>query len=182
MSVSLVLLDRDGVINDESRGLVLDPKDFHFLPGAKEAIVALTRAGMQVSVVTNQSCIARGTPEGQVTAVNSHMCHEVSLAGGRIDAVFYCPHDDRAQCLCRKPRPGLVTQALSHFQVAPSDAILIGDAARDLEAATLCGVSTILVRTGKGKATEASLPATSRTRVVDSLVEATRVLLEGVNA
>jgi D-sedoheptulose 7-phosphate isomerase len=157
-----VIVDRDGVLNEEAAdgGYVLSPSEWRWIAGAPEALARLTRAGLRVSVVSNQSAVGRGLmAEGQLSAVHARMQAEAAAAGGRIDAVFVCPHAPDAGCDCRKPAPGLVLEALRHSALPASETVLVGDDLRDLEAAAAAGIAAVLVRTGKGRATEAKIGA-----------------------
>jgi len=173
----VVLLDRDGVLNEDRTDYVKSLDEWVWLPGAREALARLRSAGIRVGVLTNQSCVSRGiVPPQTVEAVHEHMRSEAEAAGGRIDAVFHCPHVDADGCDCRKPLPGLVHRALAHFRCDPEGVPFVGDAPRDLQAAASGGVRPVLVRTGKGTASEAgALPA--GTAVHDDLAAFVEALL-----
>jgi len=154
-----VILDRDGVLNREAAegGWICDPQEWRWEQGAREGLLLFARAGVRISVVTNQSCIGRGlaSPEA-ITRVNDYMRRKAEASGAGIDAVFVCPHAPDEGCDCRKPRPGLVRQAIEASGVPVAQTALVGDAPRDLEAGRQCGVRVVLVRTGKGAETEAN--------------------------
>lgn len=156
MEIRHVILDRDGVLNreDAGGGWIRDPREWLWESGALDGLVLLTRAGLHISVVTNQSCIGRGlaAPE-EIARVHDHMRREAEASGARIDGVFVCPHAPEEGCGCRKPRPGLVRQAIEASGVPAAETVLIGDAVRDLEAGRQGGVRVVLVRTGKGAET-----------------------------
>ncbi len=159
MEIRHVILDRDGVLNreDAAGGWIRDPQEWIWERGAREGLLLLARAGVRVSVVTNQSCIGRGLAGAdEIARVNDHMRRQTAASGARIDDVFVCPHAPEEGCDCRKPRPGLVRQAIEASGVPASQTVLVGDAARDLEAGRLGGVQVVLVRTGKGAETEVS--------------------------
>ncbi len=169
-----LLLDRDGVLNHEAPdgGWVGRPEDWRWQPGALDGLRLAARAGIRVSIITNQSGIGRGVISAeQVEAVHRRMIADTVDAGGRIDAIFVCPHAPDAGCSCRKPAPGLVQEAVDAAGIPLSKTVLIGDAARDLEAAKTVGVRALLVRTGKGARTEQDL-ADPEARVFDTLREA----------
>jgi D-glycero-D-manno-heptose 1,7-bisphosphate phosphatase len=152
-----VILDRDGVLNreDAEGGWICDPQDWRWEQGAREGLLLFARAGVHTSVVTNQSCIGRGLAEPEaIERVNDHMRREATASGARIDDVFVCPHAPADDCDCRKPRPGLVRQAIDASGVPATQTVLVGDAVRDLEAGRQGGVKVVLVRTGKGAVTE----------------------------
>jgi phosphoheptose isomerase len=149
-----IILDRDGVLNEEmdAKAFVTKPRDFRWLPGALQALVKLRAMGMRVSVATNQSGIARGVlSEFELNEIHETMSSDARAAGGSIDAIFYCPHGPDEQCTCRKPAPGLILAALSQSGISGGNTLVIGDAARDLEAARSAGAHAALVRTGKGR-------------------------------
>ncbi len=174
-----LIVDRDGVLNREnpSGGWIAHPDDWVWEDGALEGLRTARTAGVRVSVTTNQSAVGRGiVPSQQVEAVHSRMLREAAEDGGRIDAVFVCPHAPGEGCACRKPAPGLVLEAVEASGIAASETVLVGDAARDLEAARAAGVRFALVRTGKGRATELEL-ADRDVPVFDDLSDAVRSLV-----
>lgn len=137
-----LILDRDGVLNERppQADYVRSPEDFRWLPGAKEALAELSRAGYRVIVVSNQAGIGRGVmSEEDLERVHARMREEAAAAGGRIDAIFYCPHDWEDGCDCRKPRPGMLFQAQRELQLDLSRTPFIGDDERDGEAARAAG-------------------------------------------
>jgi D-glycero-D-manno-heptose 1,7-bisphosphate phosphatase len=171
--MKLVILDRDGVINYDSASFIRRPEEWKPLPGSLEAIARLAQAGFHVVVATNQSGIGRGLFEmATLNAIHARMHREVSLAGGRIDAIFFCPHAAEAGCECRKPKPGLLLEIARRFNTSLRDVPCVGDSLRDLQAAAAAGAQPVLVRTGKGERTlaEGGLPA--GTRVYADLLEA----------
>ena len=160
MSFRHVILDRDGVLNYEAPegSYVRDPAEFRWLPGALEGLALLRRAGVRLSVATNQAGVGRGLMSlAQLAAVHERMQTEAAAHGGALDAVLYCPHAPEEQCSCRKPAPGLIQAAVARSGIAARDSIVVGDDRRDLEAAERAGVAAALVRTGKGRHTEALL-------------------------
>src|SRR3569833_480692 len=155
-----VILDRDGVLNYEARGggYIREPEEFWWLPGALEALASLRRAGVYISVATNQSGVGRGLMTlAQLEAIHERMRSDAAREGGAMDAVFFCPHAPGEGCLCRKPAPGLVSEALARSGFPAAEALMVGDDLRDLEADACAGVKAVLVRTGKGRQTEALL-------------------------
>ena len=160
--MKLVILDRDGVINFDSDAYIKRPEEWKPIPGSLEAIARLTQAGYHVVVATNQSGVGRGLFEmSTLNAIHDKMHRAVGQAGGRIDAVFYCPHAQEAGCDCRKPRPGLLEEIGRRFGASLKDVPSIGDSLRDLQAAVTAGAQPILVLTGKGAKTQqdGGLPA-----------------------
>lgn len=174
----LVILDRDGVINRDSREFVKNKCEFEPLPGSIEAIAELGRAGYTVAVASNQSGLARGLFDRRaLRAMHRKLRRLVAAAGGRVDRIVVCPHGPDDGCCCRKPRPGLLLRLARHYDVALDGVPVIGDSLRDLEAAAAAGAQPILVRTGNGRKTERSLPAAlRRVPVFDDLAAAAKEL------
>ena len=155
-----VILDRDGVLNRETHdgGYVLSPAEFDWLPGALAGLALLRRAGIRISVVTNQSAVGRGLMSlDQLEAVHAKMRREAAAHGGALDEVLFCPHAPDARCDCRKPAAGLLLEAVSRSGIRGEETLVAGDDHRDLEAARRAGLSSALVLTGKGQATRAQL-------------------------
>jgi len=158
----LLLCDRDGVINQDSEHYIKSPGEFMPIAGSIEALAQLSQAGWRIAVVTNQSGLARGLfTLSTLHAIHQKLHQLVQSAGGRIDAIFLCPHGPDAGCACRKPGPALFQQALARFHVVASDALAVGDSLRDLQGAAAAGVAAVLVRTGNGLLTEARAQDTS---------------------
>ena len=160
--MKLVILDRDGVINYDSEHFIKSVAEWKALPGSPEAIAKLTQAGYRVVVATNQSGIGRGLFDmDTLNAMHDKMHRAVRAAGGRIDAVFYCPHSADSNCTCRKPKPGMFNRIGACFNADLSEAYAVGDSLRDLQAAATVGAKPLLVLTGKGETTQAEgkLPA-----------------------
>ena len=146
----LVILDRDGTINADRDDYVKSPEEWEPLPGAVEAIARLNHAGWHVVVATNQSGLGRGLFDmAALNAMHARMNRALAAAGGRVDAVFFCPHAPGEDCGCRKPRPGLFAQIGERYGVDLRQVPAIGDSLRDLQAAAAVGCETHLVRTGK---------------------------------
>ncbi len=153
----LVILDRDGVINEDSDDYIKSPAEWRPLPGSLEAIARLNRNGYRVVVATNQSGIARGLFDlPTLTAIHEKMHRALVEQGGLIEAVFFCPHGPDDECACRKPRPGLLLDIAERLQIRLAGVPAIGDSLRDVQAARAAGAFPILVRTGKGNRTLAS--------------------------
>ncbi len=160
MRVRHVILDRDGVLNVEApaRGYITRPEAWIWVQGSREALALLAGAGMRISVATNQSAIGRGLMSLQdLDAVHARMRVEAEAAGGRIDALFACPHAPDDGCDCRKPAPGLIEAAIAASDVPRRQTLVVGDDRRDIDAARRAGVTAVLVLTGKGRAAEAAL-------------------------
>lgn len=146
-----IFLDRDGVINRNRPDHVKSWPEFEFLPGALEALRNLARLGWPIVVISNQGVIGRGLVScDTVDMINAQMIDEVRCAGGRIDAVFHCPHRPGENCSCRKPRPGLLLYAAHHLRLDLSCSFMVGDAETDVFAAQAVGCRPVLVKTGRG--------------------------------
>ena len=160
----LIILDRDGVINHDSDLFIKTPDEWRPIPGSLEAIARLSHAGYRVAVCTNQSGIGRGLFDmATLNAIHNRMHRALSLAGGRIDAVFFCPHTADARCDCRKPLPAMLIEAGRRFGADLATVPCIGDSLRDLQAAEAAGGQPMLVLTGKGEKTlrEGNFPAST---------------------
>lgn len=154
-----IFLDRDGVINANRADYVKQWTEFCFLPGALEALQKLATLGWPIVIITNQSAIGRGiVSQANVEQIHQQMIDAIHAAGGRIDAIFTCPHHPEDGCDCRKPRPGLLLQAQAELQIDLARSILVGDAVSDLQAAQAVGCLPILVKSGRGRAQLAHWP------------------------
>jgi len=155
----LVILDRDGVINEESDAYIKTPGEWIPIPGSLDAIGRLTQAGFTVVVASNQSGLGRGLfDQKALDAITARMQAELAKAGGRLDGIYYCPHKPEDHCDCRKPKTGLFRQIAAHYRVDMQGVPAIGDSARDLVAAESAGARPILVKTGRGLATLKQMP------------------------
>lgn len=159
--MKLVILDRDGTINEDSEAHIKSPAEWRPIAGSLEAIARLNHAGYRVVVATNQSGIARGLFDtSTLIAIHDRLQQAAAQAGGRIDAFFFCPHAADSACECRKPRPGMLLEIARRFNVSLPGVYMVGDALRDVEAAAAAGARPVLVLTGKGGKTksEGKLP------------------------
>ena len=153
----LVLLDRDGVLNEDRPDHVLNPGQLVMIPGAAAAVARLKAAGHLVAICTNQSCVGRGMiAPAMLDRIHDRLRDELARAGGQVDLLLACTDPPWAAGPRRKPAPGMLREALSHFRVPASETPFIGDSLGDLQAAQAAGCRRILVRTGKGAATQAS--------------------------
>jgi D-glycero-D-manno-heptose 1,7-bisphosphate phosphatase len=147
----LAILDRDGVVNRPSSAYIKTADEWRPIAGSIEAIAKLSKAGIKVALATNQSAIARGLFDvGALNAMHKKMHDAVELAGGRIDAIFFCPHLPTANCTCRKPKSGMVLDILERFRIPADQAFMVGDHERDIQAAAGANVEAFLVQTGQG--------------------------------
>ena len=179
MTYKHVILDRDGVLNREADGVgyVLGPEQFFWLPGALEALAMLHRAGLYLTVATNQSGVGRGLMTlAQLDAVHDRMRADAARHGAVLDTVLFCPHAPDDACACRKPAPGMIHEALARSGFGAAESLVVGDDQRDLEAASRAGVNAALVRTGKGRKTEMTLRGNA-IPTYDDLPQLVRALL-----
>ena len=152
--VKLIILDRDGVINYDSDQFIKSPDEWRPIPGSLEAIARLNHAGFRVVVATNQSGLGRGLFDmATLIAINDKMHKALAQLGGRIDAVFYCPHTADSACDCRKPKPGMLIEIGNRFGAELTGVPCVGDSVRDLQAAAAVDAQPILVLSGKGEKT-----------------------------
>ena len=176
--MKLVILDRDGVINQDSEQFIKNPGEWKPIPGSLEAIARLNHMGYRVVIASNQSGIGRGLFDmDALNAINDKMYRALTHVGGRVDALFYCPHAADANCECRKPKPGMLIDIGQRFNVDLTGVPAIGDALRDLQAAQTVGAQPMLVLTGKGKKTQAAGDLPENTLVFPDLAEAVRHII-----
>lgn len=150
----LIVLDRDGVINEDSDEYIKSPDEFIPIPGSLEAIARLTQSGWRVTVATNQSGVARGMYDlATLQRIHDKLYRLLAAQGGQVEAIFFCPHGPQDNCECRKPKPGLFREIERCLQVSLEGVPAVGDSLRDLQAAQAVGARPLLVRTGKGERT-----------------------------
>ena len=180
--VRLLILDRDGVINQDSAQFVKSADEWLPLPGSIDAIARLSKAGYTVAVATNQSGLARGLfGATDLEAMHEKLRALVAAEGGSVGEIAVCPHGPDDGCACRKPRPGLLQQLADFYDVDLKGVPFIGDASRDLEAALAAGAEPVLVRTGKGLKAERTLTeALTDIAIFDDLAAAADALIERV--
>ncbi len=159
--MKLIILDRDGVINQDSDAYIKNPDEWQPIEGSLQAIARLNRAGYHVYVATNQSGLARGLFDIQtLNAIHHKMLDAVKAVGGQIDAILFCPHGPDDHCNCRKPKAGLYEEIGARCHTNLENVPVVGDSLRDLQAAIKVKATPILVRTGKGAQTLAKLRKT----------------------
>lgn len=150
----ILVLDRDGVINADSPDYIKSMDEWVPLPGSIEAIARLSHQGYRIAVATNQSGISRRLLSlSTLNAIHGHMRQLVSVLGGQIDLIAFCPHGPDAGCPCRKPKPGMLLEIAQRFGVDPQEMMFVGDSRRDLDAARAAGAAPVLVLTGNGAIT-----------------------------
>src|SRR3990167_11541021 len=173
----LFVLDRDGVINVESSAFVKSPDEWIPLANSIQAIAALSRAGHRVVVATNQSGVNRQLLSlTTLNLIHKKMMGIVEAAGGKIEKIYFCPHLPDENCVCRKPKPGMLQQIQRDFHVPFEEMIVIGDSLRDLQAGKSLGCQLVLVKTGNGKKTALQLDQLINVKVFDDLLAAVDVL------
>ena len=183
-SSKLIILDRDGVINEDRDDYVKSVDEWIPLPGSLEAIALLNQAGYQIAIATNQSGLSRGYfTINDLHAMHSKMEGLLKPLGGHIDSIFFCPHLDAHQCDCRKPAPGLMKEIALRYKktngIKPlTGTPIVGDSLRDLEAGIALGASPHLVLTGKGEKTLAKGNLPDDTQIHANLLAFANALLE----
>jgi D-glycero-D-manno-heptose 1,7-bisphosphate phosphatase len=159
MHTKLIILDRDGTINRDSDDFIKSPDEWLPLPGAIEAIARLCQGGWHIAIASNQSGLGRGLFDlATLNLMHDKMNKLLAAAGGRVDAIFFCPHLPQDHCQCRKPLPGLFEKIGERFGVALDQVHAVGDTLRDAQAAALAGCQTHLVCTGKSEGYSGSTP------------------------
>ena len=177
--MQLIILDRDGVINEDSDEYIKSPTEWKPIRGSLDAIARLHRAGWRVIVATNQSGIARGLFDLDTLArIHKTMHQRVVETGGLIDAVFFCPHGPDDNCSCRKPLPGMFHDIAERLRISLEDVPAVGDSLRDIQAAAAAGARPILVKTGKGFGTVSNPELDPDVPVYDDLYSAVDALLK----
>ncbi len=178
MGMKLIILDRDGVINFGSDKTIKSPDEWKPIPGSLEAVARLNQNGYRVVIASNQSGVGRGLFDmAALNAIHTKMHKALAQFGGRIDAVFYCPHPADSQCDCRKPEAGLFRQIAERFHADLKGVPAIGDSLRDLQAAAAAGCQPMLVETGKGKKTLDAGGLPEGTLIFSNLAEAVDSIL-----
>jgi D-glycero-D-manno-heptose 1,7-bisphosphate phosphatase len=190
-TTKLVILGRDGILNVYREGHVTSPAEWQAIPGSLEAVSRLNHAGWHTVVATNQAGIGRGMIDmAVINAVHAHMNQQLMGQGGRLDAVFFCPHTPEADCACRKPKPGMLLEIGRRYTVDLKQVPLVSDTLRDLLAAQAAGCEPHLVLSGRAAGLSAEAVAqivqqVPQTRVHDSLAAFVEGLLlrhEGADA
>ena len=177
--MKLCILDRDGVINHDSDQYIKSPAEWRPIAGSIEAIARLNQAGYRIAVATNQSGIGRGLFDmATLNAINDKMMELVFRQGGRIDAIFFCPHTAAENCGCRKPRTGMFEEIAARFHTELKGVPVVGDALKDLQSAEAVGAQPVLVLTGKGRITKEQSALPKKTLVFENLAEAARHIVQ----
>ena len=156
-ALKLIILDRDGVINQDSDDFIKSPKEWLPIPGSLEAIARMNQAGYRVVVASNQSGIAREYFDmGTLNTIHQKMHSHAQQVGAAIDAIFFCPHAAADHCDCRKPKPGMFHEISQRYKTVLKGVPTVGDSLRDLQAGFVSGCVPYLVLTGKGQKTQAT--------------------------
>lgn len=180
MTMPLIILDRDGVINYDSDEYIKSPDEWHAIPGSLEAIAQLNRAGYQVVIVTNQSGVARGFYDLEtLDKIHEKMQEELAAVGGYVEEIFFCPHHPDEHCNCRKPKPGLLYKIREKYGIDLSESYFIGDTLTDMQVAVEVNCKPILLMTGKGKKTLEKSPELASLKCFDDLASAVHFILKG---
>ena len=174
----MIILDLDGVINHVADDDVTTVDGWDPIPGSIEAINRLKKAGYLVTIASNHSGIARGIySEKELLAMHQKMQRMLSVRGASVDGIFYCPHGPEANCICRKPKPGLLFQIAKQFKIDLSQTPMVGDNISDIQAAKMANAKPILVRTGKGEYVMQHFPEALDIPVYDDLAHFARETL-----
>lgn len=176
----LIILDRDGVINEDSDAYIKSPDEWRAIPGSLEAIAQLCKHQYHIAIATNQSGLGRGYFNMQtLKAIHEKMLKQLQTHAGHIDFIAFCPHIPEDDCNCRKPKPGLFHQIEKHFSQPLTHVPVIGDSLGDCQAANSVGATPILVKTGKGQRTLTNNPNLAKEiKVYDDLSSAVTYLLQ----
>jgi len=179
-AAKLIVLDRDGVVNHDSTQYIKSPDEWRPIPGSLEAIARLNHAGFRVVVATNQSGVGRGLYDmATLNAIHEKMHKALAQVGGRLDAIFFCPHTADSKCDCRKPKPGMLHEIGRRLGVEMTGVPIVGDGLRDLQAAEAIGAQPMLVLTGKGEKTLRDGGFPKNTVIFPDLAFAASALLAG---
>lgn len=179
MTQVYVLLDRDGVINQDSDQYIKNPDEWRPIPDSLEAIALLNAQGYKVVVITNQSGLARGIYDlATLEKIHDKMLALCAQKGAKIEAIFYCPHLPSDGCSCRKPKPGLLKQFAKQYQVDLNAIYFVGDALQDIQAGYRVNAQVLLVKTGKGLRTITDNPEID-VPIFEDLYHATQYIISG---
>jgi D-glycero-D-manno-heptose 1,7-bisphosphate phosphatase len=175
----MIILDRDGVINQDSDDYIKNADEWIPIPGSLEAIKRLKKAGYLVTVASNQSGVARGLfSEDDLKQIHDKMHRMLAARGASVDGVYYCPHGPRGNCICRKPKPGLLIQIARQYEIDLSETPYVGDNIGDIKAAKMAHALPVLVRTGKGEYVMQNYPEAVNVPVYDDLAHFVRETLK----
>ena len=177
--MKMIILDRDGVINEDSPDFIKSPAEWKPIAGSLEAVARLNQAGYRVVVASNQSGIARELFDMTVlNAIHQKMHASAQQVGATIDAIFFCPHAANDNCDCRKPKSGMFEEISKRYKISLKGVPTVGDSLRDLQAGFVSGCTPHLVLTGKGEKTRATGGLPPGTQVYPDLASAVTALLK----
>jgi len=177
--MKLVILDRDGVINEDSANHIKNPNEWIPIPRSLEAIALLNQNGFNVVIATNQSGIGRGLFDiHTLNLIHKKMMQSLFDVGGSIDAIFFCPHTNNDNCDCRKPKTGMYEEIAKRFSISLKNVPAVGDSERDLQAYHSIGAQPILVKTGNGEFTLNEKKIPKNTWICDDLFDAVEKIIE----
>ena len=180
MTTKLVILDRDGVINESLQSSVTSPQDWRALPGSLEAIAELTRKNYRVVIATNQSGIRRKLLDVEtLNRIHQRLHHEVAQVGGLIEAVFFCPCHPKDNCECYQPNPGMLLDIASRLKIDLGQVPVVGDSLSCLQCAQAAGARPFLVLTGNGEGTAISTELPENTEIFSNLRAAVKEITNG---
>jgi D-glycero-D-manno-heptose 1,7-bisphosphate phosphatase len=177
--MKLIVLDRDGVINHDSAAYIKSPNEWRPIAGSLNAIARLNQAGFHVIVATNQSGLGRGFFDmAALNAIHDKMHKALAQAGARVDAIYFCPHAAADNCLCRKPKPGMLEDIAHRLNTPMAGVPVVGDSLRDLQAAATVDAQPLLVLSGNGRKTQRAGELPPGTRVFADLAAAVDMMVE----
>jgi len=157
--VKLIILDRDGVINEDSDDYIKSPDEWIPIAGSLEALGKLSQNGFKVIIITNQSGIGRKIFSIEMlNAIHKKMCINLAQYGGVIDGIFFCPCAPEENCNCRKPKSGLYNEVSDRLQISLENVFCVGDKITDIQAAQNAGAKPILVKSGKENIDSGNIP------------------------
>ncbi len=183
MKNKVVILDRDGVINEDSDDFIKSADEWVPVEGSLEAISRLKKAGYIVAVATNQSGLARNLfDQDALNAMHDKMNGLLAQRGASVDSLVFCPHGPNDNCSCRKPKPGMLLQICKQFDIKPDETLFVGDTLTDVQAARMAGCRPVLVKTGKGLRTLDKHGPLDGVKVYESLSHFVRDFLKDNNA
>jgi len=177
--MKLIILDRDGVINQDSAQFIKCPEEWIPIPNSLEAIARLNQDNYRVVVATNQSGIGRGLFDmAMLNAIHDKMHKMAAAVGASIDTIFFCPHTNENHCHCRKPKSGMMEELSARYNTSLEGIPSVGDSLRDLEASANLGATPYLVLTGKGRKTQEAGKLPDGTRIFPDLAAVAEALVK----
>jgi D-glycero-D-manno-heptose 1,7-bisphosphate phosphatase len=177
--MKLVILDRDGVINEDNVNFIKTFNEWIPIPRSLKSIATLNQYGFKIAIATNQSGIGRGLFDiPTLNTIHMQMLDIIKNSGGNIDKIFYCPHTKEDKCDCRKPKNGMLQKIAKYYNINLQNIPAIGDSLRDLQAYESVGAQPILVKSGKGQETIASKKYPNKTIIFNDLFDAVEYIIK----